>query len=523
MNIYQVLPRLYGNRLHANVPGGTIEENGCGKMAWFLQRDLLDIRRQGYTHVWFTGLLEHATQTKYKGIYPDNPDVVKGRAGSPYAVKDYYDVDPDLAVDPEMRMEEFRALLYRTHRAGLKFILDFVPNHVARQYVGDSTPMGERIIGQDDDTSLHFHPDNNFYYCPGETLKIGSYEETPAKATGNDHFDAHPGVNDWYETCKLNYGGMSPESSTWQKMTRILLFWAAEGVDAFRCDMAEMVPVEFWEYAIRVVKEEYPEVQFIAEVYNPDRYRDYIYRGGFDYLYDKVGLYDTLRNIITQGWSTQSITNAWQQVNDIREHMLYFMENHDEQRIASDFFARDARFGRPAMAVEALIGHNPVMVYAGQEIGERGMDAEGFSGLDGRTTIFDYWSPLSLQKLSGQVPLEEQEKELRDWYSNLLRNQRSKRYFIEGPFYDLMYTNTHLNRQYVFLRGENRSTHLVVVNFADEEVTININIPPHAKDFLNIRTEDSIEVSVEALDYKVVKLKEILPTQQTNDRTQSIQ
>lgn len=505
MNIYQVLPRLYGNRTHNNVPGGTIEQNGCGKMAWFYQKDLLAIRRQGYTHVWFTGLLEHATQTVYYGIDADNPDIVKGRAGSPYAVKDYYDIDPDLAIDPCFRMDEFRALLHRTHRAGLKFIMDFVPNHVARHYVSDAAPKGVRPLGADDDNSQHFDPNNNFYYCPGETLHFGSYEETPAKATGNDHFDAFPGVNDWYETCKLNYGGMSPESSTWRKMTDILLFWARQGVDAFRCDMAEMVPVEFWEYAIATVKETYPEVRFIAEVYDPNRYRDYIRRGGFDYLYDKVGLYDTLRSVMCNGWHTNAITSAWQQVDDIRTHMLYFMENHDEQRIASDFFAGDALKGRPAMAVEALIGTNPLMVYAGQEIGERGMDAEGFSGCDGRTTIFDYWSVESLRKLSKLEPMTQAEKDLQKWYSDLL-HLRDRRAFVEGPFFDLMYANLHLTRQYAFLRGENREAVLVVVNFDDAPQHVSVNIPAHATSFLNLHTQPTIEVDVEGQNYVVVKI-----------------
>lgn len=506
MNIYQVLPRLYGNRQSANIQGGTIEQNGCGKMAWFLQKDLLRLRRQGYTHIWFTGLLEHATQTQYHGISPDNPDIVKGRAGSPYAVKDYYDIDPDLAIVPEQRMEEFEALLFRTHRAGLKFIMDFVPNHVARHYVSDAAPDGVRSLGADDDSSNHFLPDNNFYYCPGETLRIGSYEETPAKATGNDCFHAYPGVNDWYETCKLNYGGMSPDSSTWRKMTDILLFWSSKGVDAFRCDMAEMVPVEFWEYAIRRVKEEYPEVTFIAEVYNPARYRDYIRRGGFDYLYDKVGLYDTLRAIMTQGQSTQTITGAWQSVDDIRSHMLYFMENHDEQRIASDFFAGNPLKGRPAVAVEALIGDNPLMIYAGQEVGERGMDEEGFSGCDGRTTIFDYWSPLFSQKLTGKMPLTKEEKELQNWYVDLLRTQRTKRFAMEGPFFDLMYANPSLHRQYVFLRGENRNTHLVVANFDDEPCTLQVSIPRHAREFLNLHCDDVVEISVEGNNYALKTL-----------------
>lgn len=507
MNIYQVLPRLYGNRSTTNKPHGTIQENGCGKLAWFRQKDLIALRRQGYTHIWFTGLLEHATKTTYSNMPTDHPDVVKGQAGSPYAIRDYYDIDPDLAVNVDARMEEFEALVHRVHRAGLKFIMDFVPNHVARQYHSDAAPEGVVALGADDDTSVHFSPDNNFYYVPGETLHFGSYEETPARATGNDVFHAYPGVNDWYETCKLNYGGMAPSSSTWRKMTEILLFWASKGVDAFRCDMAEMVPVAFWEHAIRTVKESHPEVIFIAEVYNPNLYRSYIRQGGFDYLYDKVGLYDTLRNIIVHHDNTHNITKAWQSVDDIRAHMLYFMENHDEQRIASDFFAGDARKGRPAMAVEALIGANPLMVYAGQELGEKGMDEEGFSGCDGRTSIFDYWSPLSLRKLSGHETLTPDDMALQQWYSDLLKLRTKDCTFLQGPFFDLMYANSHISRQYAFIRGENRMAYLVVANFDDTPVEIEVNIPSHARDFLNIHCEDKQTVKVDAYDYTIVSIK----------------
>ena len=277
MTIYQIFTRLYGNPNDANVPHGTIEQNGCAKMNGFTDKVLRRIKANGYTHVWYTGLIEHATQTDYSayGIAKDHPVVVKGKAGSPYAIKDYYDIDPDLAVKVEKRMQEFEALVERTHKAGLKMVIDFVPNHVARQYHSDVCPKGVKDLGVDDDPTMHFSTANNFYYCWGEPLHTDfaarrdadeyPYIEQPAKATGNDHFDAWPGQNDWYETVKLNYGidycnagGRSthfdPIPSTWKKMKDILLFWAAKGVDVFRCDMAEMVPVEFWEWAIAQVK-----------------------------------------------------------------------------------------------------------------------------------------------------------------------------------------------------------------------------------------------------------------------------
>ena len=524
MNIYQVFTRLYGAWSPAqNLPNGTIECNGVAKFNGFTTDRLQRIKDFGFSHVWFTGVLEHATQTDYShyGIRPDHPWIVKGRAGSPYAIKDYFDVDPDLAEDVSQRMAEFEALVERTHKAGLKVVIDFVPNHVARSYHSDVAPKDFEDLGVNDDAEMAFSPRNNFYYCWGEPLHTESfvhnghggipYIEHPAKATGNDVFHAWPGPNDWYETIKLNYGvdyngggaqHFDPIPSTWQKMTDILLFWAAKGVDAFRCDMAEMVPVYFWQHAIAKVKAKY-EVQFIAEVYNPNLYRSYIHHGGFDYLYDKVGLYDTLRAVICKNAPASNITSVWQSTDDIKKHMLYFLENHDEQRIASDFFCGDADKAIPALAIAAFIGNNPLMVYAGQEIGEKGMDAEGFSGKDGRTTIFDYWSVSSLRKLalisSGangkNVPnkmLTDKELYLYKCYESVLRLRNTNQALREGLFYDLMYVNYDGSegfdpqRHFAFLRRGKNELLLCVANFSDKDADCGVRIPTHAFDFLSM-------------------------------------
>ena len=524
MNIYQIFTRLYGAcQLANNLPNGTIADNGVAKFNEFTADTLQRIKDYGFTHVWFTGVLEHATQTNYTryGIHLDHPWIVKGRAGSPYAIKDYFDVDPDLAEDVPNRMAEFEALLERTHKAGLKFVIDFVPNHVARSYHSDAAPKGFEDLGAGDDEELAFTPRNNFYYCWGEPLHTENfieaeqggvpYLEYPAKATGNDVFHAWPNRNDWYETVKLNYGvdyngggaqHFDPIPSTWQKMTYILLFWASKGVDAFRCDMAEMVPVEFWHFAIAQVKAKY-DVQFIAEVYNPNEYRNYIHHGGFDYLYDKVGLYDTLRAVICQHTSAAAITNAWQNTDDIKEHMLYFLENHDEQRIASDFFCGDAQKAIPGLVVAACMGNNPLMIYAGQEIGEKGMDAEGFSGKDGRTTIFDYWSVPSLRKLSSishslksknspNLVLTGKELSLYQDYQHILRLRNENQALSEGQFYDLMYVNYDgtegfdCHRQYAFLRKTKDELLFCVANFSYNAIKCGVRIPAHAFDFLSI-------------------------------------
>jgi glycosidase len=481
-------------------------------MSDFDAERLRRIHGMGFTHVWYTGVIRHATATDYSkhGIPRQHPSVVKGVAGSPYAITDYYDIDPDLADDIDQRMSEFQQLVERTHQAGMKVIIDFVPNHVAREYHSIMKPEGVRDLGEDDDTGKHFSPTNNFYYCPGQPFispvqpKEGEepYVENPAKCTGNDRFDNCPGRNDWYETVKLNYGidycdagGRSyhfdPVPNTWVKMTDILLYWASKDIDGFRCDMAEMVPPAFWAYATRIVKERYPRIVFIGEVYDTNQYRTYI-QSGFDYLYDKVGMYDCLRDVICDRRPASSITYYWQHVDDIRPHMLYFLENHDEQRIASDFFCGSGEKAIPAVIVAALMGNNPFMVYAGQEFGERGMDAEGFSGRDGRTTIFDYWCVDTIRRgYFDRRHLSQDEMHLQLKYQQILHIANREAAVREGEFFDLMYVNPQTwkfnpRHEYAFLRKFEDEVLLVVANFGPDRVNTSVNIPAHAFDFLGL-------------------------------------
>lgn len=524
MVIYQVFPRWFGNLRPSPVMNGSLAENGVGKFSAFTPLALSKIKELGVTHVWYTGVIEHATKTDYTmfGIRKDHSAVVKGKAGSPYAIKDYYDIDPDLADNIQNRMSEFEDLVKRTHEAGMKVIIDFVPNHVARQYFSDAREPFVEDLGQTDNVSKAFDVNNNFYYLPGQTLTLRfdpqreedfAYSEFPAKVTGNNHFDAYPSQNDWYETVKLNYGvdymhggacHFNTIPNTWEKMLEILLFWADKGVDGFRCDMAEMVPVEFWNWVIPQVKK-VRDVIFIAEVYNPDEYRNYIYTGHFDYLYDKVGLYDTVRAVMCGQAPASNISHCWQSLEGIQKNMLNFLENHDEQRVASDFFAGDARPGIPGMIVSAAMNTNPVMIYSGQEFGERGMDAEGFSGRDGRTTIFDYWSVESLRNWNNNghfdgAKLTPAERSLREMYAKLLNVVRSEPVIVEGAFYDLMYANSgnpyfNPNRQYAFLRKWKNEVLLVVVNFDRADQCVWVNIPVEAFKALDFEDNKPAELT----------------------------
>lgn len=513
--IYQMIPRVFANFNDKLVPNGPITINGSGKLNDITPAVLESIKQLGATHVWYTGLIEHGHDADYTlyGIKRHNPHILKGRAGSPYAITDYYDIDPDLAIDVPNRMKEFEALVERTHSAGMKVIIDFVPNHVGRQYKSDCAPAGVKDLGDGDNIDWFFSPSNNFYYIPRQQfapneVDLGEgnnrYVEFPAKATGNDCFTAFPGRNDWYETVKLNYGidpangskHFEPIPDTWLKMLHILRYWANKKIDGFRCDMAHMVPLEFWQWAIKQVKTINPDLIFIAEIYDVGLYRPYLFDGGFDYLYDKVNLYDTLRGIECHNVSAAMLTSCWQTVEGISERMLNFLENHDEQRYASEQFVGDAAKVLPALVIISTMSKGAVMIYSGQELGEKAEEAEGFSGRDGRSTIFDYWSIEKIRRwLNHGEPSEEnlteEEKSLREEYARVLELINHEKAIQKGSFFDLMYVNYDNpyfdpHRQFAFLRSFGEETILIVVNFSNNPKNIEVNIPDHAFNCLGL-------------------------------------
>jgi glycosidase len=532
--VYQVFTRLFGNKNTTNKPWGTIAENGVGKFNDFTNTALTEIKDLGVTHIWYTGVPHHALvndYTKY-GISNDDPEVVKGRAGSPYAVKDYYNVNPDLAVDPARRLEEFEALIERTHKHGLKVIIDIVPNHIARKYIGFTNPAGVRDFGADDNTNVEYDRNNNFYYIPGQHFQVptsdsykplngesnplidGTFDENPAKWTGNGSRMAKPDINDWYETVKVNYGirpdgskdfpelpdGFENKSykehfdfwkdkdvpSSWKKFRNIALYWTAKGVDGFRYDMAEMVPYEFWSFMNSSIKMKKPDAFLMAEVYNPNEYRNYIHKGKMDYLYDKVATYDKLKDIIQGKSNTDGLSDIQHSMADIEHHMLHFLDNHDEQRLASPEFAGSGENGKPLMVVSATIGSSPTMIYFGQEVGEAGNENGGF-GTHSRTSIFDYVGVPNHQRWmnggkfdSGQ--LSQSEKDLRDFYKRLL-NFSLKSDALMGQFQEIQGVNRHETANYdekiySYVRWSDVEKLIVVANFSkDKNFTFDLKVP----------------------------------------------
>ncbi len=529
--IYQLIVRLFGNTISRNKLFGSIKENGCGKFDDITDVGLLSIKELGTTHIWYTGVLEHSSLSDYNkhGISPDDPYIVKGRAGSPYAIRDYYDVCSDLAVNVDQRIEEFESLLVRTHKCGLKAIIDFVPNHVARSYNSDKKPSGILDFGASDDTSVLFHPENNFLYLQGETFQVPSdyiplggnklprnkikFNEYPAKVTGNDVYSSQPSLNDWFETIKLNFG-VDPTSShqcffdpiprTWQMLLDILLYWCRKGVDGFRCDMAEMVPPEFWEWLIPCVKTHFPDVIFIAEIYKPELYERYLDKGNFDYLYDKVKLYDTLGGILRGNTFADNITSCLQSVEQFPERLLNFLENHDEERLAWSGFAGSGFDAIPAMVVSSTISKGPVMIYSGQEVGEPAEGNLGFAGARGRTTIFDYGCIPKLQqwvnkgKFDGGK-LDEPSKKLREFYSQLLNLCKDHDAIQNGSLYDLQYINRFNQSEgyderfiFSFLRYTSKSRLLIIVNFSKiDSFNLSVKIPLDAWNLMGLNVNDN--------------------------------
>lgn len=532
--VYQVFTRLFGNTNTTNKPWGTIEENGVGKFADFNEKALKEIKNLGVTHIWYTGVPHHDVITDYTkfGISNDDPDVVKGRAGSPYAVKDYYNVNPDLALNPARRLEEFEALIDRTHKVGLKLIIDIVPNHVARNYKSISKPKGIKDFGENDNTNIQYDVNNNFYYNPGEAFEVpdflngykplggenhplvdGKFDENPAKWTGNGSRASMPSFYDWYETVKVNYG-ISPDGrkdfdelpkgfenedykkhyefwkdktvpDSWVKFKDIAMYWLAKGVDGFRYDMAEMVPVEFWSYMNSTIKMKNPDAFLLAEVYNPALYRDYIKKGKMDYLYDKVELYDTIKHVMQGHGLTDHIPPIQEGLKDIEHHMLHFLENHDEQRIASPEFAGKASKGKPAMVVSATISTSPTMVYFGQELGEDGSEEAGF-GSPSRTSIFDYIGVPAFQRWVNNKQFDggqsaKEELELRDFYKRLLNFTISSEALM-GSYEDLHAFNRKETLNYTdkilsFARWSENEKLIVIVNFEEKPRLFRFQLP----------------------------------------------
>lgn len=395
----------------------------------------------GVDCVWYTGIPRHAS----------GKDFVKGDPGSPYAVSDWMDVNPYLADNPDERMAEFEKLVARTHHARLKCIIDFIPNHVAKDYSGNVQHL--------------------------------------------DRCDC-----DWTDTLKVDWN----DKRTGPAMLEILRFWASKGVDGFRCDMVEMVPQKALKELISSIKEEYPGLIFIAEVYGKENYRSYLDEVGFDMLYDKSGYYDKLRSIICSNTSARELTWHWQWLGDMQGRMLNFLENHDEQRTASSGFAGGPQETLAAAAFSMLFNTASFMLYFGQEAGENAAEDEG-----GRTSIFNWCEPETVGRLGRHIEngkgLRKNEEKILSVYKKLTGYAKLSE-FASGNTWDLCYCQSedsgfNPDNQFAFLRYSDKSAYLVLCNFSDEPAVTNIYVPsdPLGREF-------RVKMAAKPRNYSITKM-----------------
>lgn len=465
-----------------------MEENGCGKFADVNEAALASLKALGVTHIWLTGVLRQATLTDYSefGMPADDPDIVKGRAGSFYAVKDYFDVCPDYALNVQHRLVEFRELVARVHSAGMKVLIDFVPNHVARSY--DSLVRPDLNFGDGDDQTKFFDPANHFYYLAepaGQHLTLskpaswnpvgvvfdgafaqedGTPGHTP-RVTGSGNCSPNPGVDDWYEVVKLNYGWnfvdgteqYDPIPRTWTVMDEVLCYWQEFGVDGFRCDMAHLVPAAAWKHLIDNARFREPEVFFMAEAYfydgspGPVMRREDLLATGFDAIYFDAS-HHTLSGIRCGIRNQEDYDAVLHELSEeARDRAAQYLENHDEVRVAGPIAGSPPDgFGSylanyQLAPLQFLYSRGPVLVYNGQEVGEPGGGDCGYHHSTNRSTFFDYWGMPEFAKwVNGGAydggELSEEQRRLRAYFGDLLALVQDSA-VTGGNFWGLKYFN----------------------------------------------------------------------------------
>lgn len=429
--IYQALPRLWGK----------------GHFSDWTGKAFSYLKTLGVDYLWLTGVPRHESGTPF----------TKGCPGSPYAIIDWYDVNPYLADNEDKRMHEFELLIKRAHLAGIKIMIDYIPNHVGRSYAGD-LPC--------------------FDHCDG----------------------------DWTDTRKVNWN----DPSTVDKMVDILCFWANKGIDGFRCDMVELVSAEALGEVVRRTRSAFPGLVFVAETYVKENYRRYLSTSSIDILYDKSGSYDILRAISNGNCSATALTSNWQWQAEIQGAMLNFLENHDEQRLASRFWNNGRRYPWAELAFSVLFNEASFMLYYGQEWMDDAAETD-----NGRTSIYDFTSPSGVRraahfartgkaiKLNDAADTDSLDCYRR--YLDLMQTAASP-LMRQGSNWDLCYLQNdckwNRDNMFAFARYDGHGAAVVICNFSDSDTELSVRLPEELLKYTGGMR--SINMEARAGDYSII-------------------
>ncbi len=513
---------------------GAHEEN-TGKLSYLTIEVLKEIKELGVDYIWIAGILENANPKIV------DPDVVKGDAGSFYAIYDNWDISSQVG-----NLDEFDALIERAHSIGLRVLIDFIPNHTARVHKTDVVCKEEIDFGKGENPNENFSLDNNFYYLgsnstfvppktslPGvdgffdmDIFMPGIQFESPARVTGNNVLSALPQYHDWYETVKLNYGlnlfsdgkPFIGASKTWKQMLDVAIYWLNKGVDGFRVDVTHGVAVEFWYYFINEVRKVQPNAFFVAEAFEEDPIKstgfslEKLFDAGFDSVLNGPMYWNLRRQaLLSQNMNSSTYYHSPGSRKSILDNgysFTHYMGNHDEVRLASSFFAPslESRVDRAwlglAYSIYAALLPGNFLIHGGDEFQEEASLPGVFGGYDGRTSIFDFvYQPQTRTWLYEERP--HWMINFREMYRRLFSLKKRIPFNIKHStsnptFIDLMKINDSKNiSKWVsaYVRFFNNERYLVVMN-ADphnsHEVTIH---------FTSRRFTDSLEV-LSALNIK---------------------
>jgi glycosidase len=362
---------------------------------------LEDLHRLGVTIVWLMP------------VHPIGDKCRKGAFGSPYSISDYYAITPDYGT-----LDDLKRLVAEAHKRGMKVIMDIVANHTA----WDSVMMA--------------HPEFYKRDAKGKPL---------------------PPVPEWSDVAGLDYG--NPQLREY--MIAMMKHWIKEcDVDGFRCDVAYMVPTDFWEQARAELQKEKPDIMLLAEASKPE-----LLVKAFDIDYSWP-LLATLNRVLVQGAPANEIRRSWEETRGENPQGALHMritDDHDEPRAV-------ARFGiRGALAGSALMFtlDGVPLLYNGMEVGDA--TESGDPALFEKLPIF--WHPRDRPQVW-------------ETYQNLISLRKQFSALREGQVVWL--PNSDGLSLVTFMRSDDKDEFVIAINFSNRPLSGTIDVK-NAGDFKPVR------------------------------------